>query len=195
MNTNLQFMQMKNGSLNVKLNGIDLKIFNQNTVLLPRSLGYGLTIKELATIPYAIQITELVKRNGIINEIFKDHNPTIIDYYHDYDAAEVAVIIMGPSEHFNYKCQEAEYLTAMKEVVKKNPYLEILPEYLEDKEFDIDIYCELSNMGVGYSNIGPFEFLVSVPGPTFGDIALQLDSLSIDLEKKAINILKHNGII
>ena len=175
----------------VLVNGTKLEHFNCETVRLSRQLGFELTIKELSNIPYLIQMTEKIKDGSEEYEMMRDHTPTIVGFGEDY--VEVAVIIMGPTEHFKFECAEDDYLMAMKQAVREDKFLELSPEYEEDPEFDIDLYCQIVNIGAGYSHIGPFEFYVALAGPTYGDIALQLDSLSDELEEKAINIMKNKG--
>ena len=167
----------------VMLNGQELSFGNCDTVRLSRKLGYDLTLKELMEIPANIQITEDEFSTRI-------HTPTIIDL--DPEWAELGIIIMDPTEFFPKGYTSDEYILAMRKAVKQDPRLRINPKYAEEPEFDVDLYIEYKAIDVIYSHIGPFEFFVKFFGKTFGDIVLQVDQLSKDLEDKALQILKGN---
>lgn len=178
--------------VNITVSGQKLEWFNDDTVILPRDLAYHLKMTALFQIPCAIQICT---DNAVRERSFSDpHLKTIVDF--NDDTVTVAVIIFESKDSYFIEQEndfpQTEYLRAMKQAVIDHPRLRLNPDFLEPS-LDLDEQIEAQNMGIKYFPIGPFEFFVDLKPTTYGDLIIELEQISFDLEKTAKELFTQNG--
>ncbi len=182
--------------INVFFKGDKLPKVNSN-LLLEQKQGYEVTTEELIFVPFHIRFSQpnfdQIGPNAFSNQL--GHYLVFSGY--DGEIAEVYLVVTGPKfpqpigttediENINYILKACEVIN--EESIKHSN--DSRKAKLVDPD-DLKFFCE--NLAIKFNPFGTIRMKFEYSGKTFGDIMLQAEKDSHELDQKTISKLLYNS--